>query len=112
MKYFDKVKLIRDKKEYKKNNIHKGEVGTIFEAEIRDNCFFVLFDNHSDSDWYKDCVIKIEDLELVSDNHTSDEVILDSLPKNDPRWWCKVEDGFICNLLGEKKNKIAYDYDS
>lgn len=40
------------------------------------------------------------------------KMILDELPKNNPKWWCKVEDGFIVNLLGEKKNKIAYDYNS
>lgn len=26
--------------------------------------------------------------------------------------WCIVEDGFIKNLNGDKKNKIAYDYES
>ena len=126
MKYLDKVKLIKDRKEYKKEGIYSGRIGTIMDAEIRDNCFHVIFidSKHYDKNfiWTDEnistleedifLVIKIEDLELVSDNHTSDEVILDSLPKNDPRWWCKVEDGFIYNLLGEKKNKIAYDYDS
>ena len=42
----------------------------------------------------------------------TDAEIQESLPKQDPRWWCKVENGFIMNLLGEKKNKIPYDYDS
>ena len=57
--------------------------------------------------------IKIEDLELVRKNpDISDESILDSLPANNPAWWCKVEDGYILNLLGNKKNKIPYDYDS
>lgn len=31
---------------------------------------------------------------------------------NNPKWWCKVEDGYIMNLLGEKKNKISFAYDS
>ena len=26
--------------------------------------------------------------------------------------WCKVEDGYIINLKGEKKNKIPFDYES
>lgn len=35
-----------------------------------------------------------------------DEVILSDLPGYDPNWLCKVEDGYIKNLKGEKKNKI------
>ena len=42
----------------------------------------------------------------------TDEAILEDLPNHDPEWWCKVEDGYIWNLKGEKKNKIPYDYDS
>ena len=74
--------------------------------------FFVIFDNHSDSKWYKDCIIKIEDLQFVEDGNVKDEEILEALPKQNPKWWCKVEDGYIINLLGEKKNKIPYDYKS
>jgi len=37
---------------------------------------------------------------------------LEDLPGNDPNWWCKVEDGYITNLKGERKNKIPYDYNS
>ena len=94
------------------NNVYAGEIGTIFEAEIRDNSFFVIFDNHSDSKWYKDCIIKIEDLQFVEDGNVKDEEILEALPKQNPKWWCKVENGYIMNLLGEKKNKIPYDYKS
>ena len=58
------------------------------------------------------CGIKIKDLELVKDNNATDEMIKDSLPEKYKDWWCKVENGFIINLKGEKKNKIPYDYNS
>ena len=43
MKYLDKVKVIKDKEIYKKCNINQGMIGTIIDAEIRDNCFHVIF---------------------------------------------------------------------
>lgn len=49
---------------------------------------------------------------LVASRGPSDEDILEDLPGHDPAWWCKVEDGYILNLKGERKNKIPYDYDS
>ena len=112
MKYMDRVKVITEKEEYKKNNVSVGEIGTINSAEIRDNYFDVIFENNNEYDWYKYSTIKIEDLEVVEDGKCSDDQILDDLPKHNPKWWCKVEDGFIKNLLGEKKNKIPYDYNS
>ena len=112
MKYFDKVKLLVDKGNYLKDNVHKGEIGTIWLPEIRDNFFYIAFETDDSWNVYKYCLIKIEDLELVEDKKCPDEIILEELPKNDPRWWCKVEDGFIINLNGDKKNKIQYDYDS
>ena len=42
----------------------------------------------------------------------TDDDILEDLPQHDTRWWCKVEDGYILNLLGEKKNKEPYKYNS
>lgn len=112
MKYFDRVKVLRNKKVYNDHNIFAGEIGWINEPEIRANCFDVYFDNNDDEDWYKDCLINVEDLEFVEDGGMTDKQILNDLPKNDPRWWCKVENGYILNLLGEKKNKIPYDYNS
>ena len=109
MKYLDTVKVLKD---YKQSNISKGDVGTIFDAEIRDNCFNVIFNTNDKKDWYKYCVIKIEDLLVVEESNTTDEQILEELPLNNPKWWCKVESGYILNLLGEKKNKIPYDYNS
>ncbi len=87
-------------------------VGTIIEAAIRDNYFLVVFPSKN---VFEDDIIapvRIEDLELVKQQNSSDKMLLEDLPKNDPRWWCKVEDGYILNLLGERKNKIPYDYNS
>ena len=43
MKFLDKVEVVSDNANYNKNNVYKGMVGTIIDAEIRDNCFNVLF---------------------------------------------------------------------
>ena len=110
MKGYDYVRVISD--DYKEENIHKGEVGTIWFPEIRDDEFYVQFDTGNPKDWYKYASIKIKDLELVKDGGCTDEELLSELPKNNPKWWCKVEDGYIMNLLGEKKNKIPYNYNS
>ena len=127
MKLLDKVKVIKDRPEYNKEGIFAGRVGRIIDAEIRCNEFHVgfvdprLYDENfvvtekNMFDLEEDVLmhIKVEDLELVETyNEYDDEYLLNNLPNNDPRWWCKVENGFIYNLLGEKKNKIAYDYDS
>ena len=111
MKLLDDVEVLNDN--YNEYGIKKGMVGTIIESCIRDESFYVIFparDVHHDDDIFID--VKIEDLKLVKDNHCSDRIILDDLPKNNPKWWCKVEDGYIMNLLGEKKNKIPYQYNS
>ena len=126
MKLYDKVKVIRDRDEYKKEEVYKGMIGRINDAEIRDNYFNVIFidPNYYNEDfvWTEESIytlksdiitpIRIEDLELVEDNKCPDEWILSGIPLNNPKWWCKVEDGYIINLLGERKNKIPYDYNS
>ncbi len=112
MKYYDRVKVLRNKKEYNDHNIFAGEIGWINFPEIRDNCFYILIDVDDEYNPYKDCLIKVEDLEFVEDGGMTDKDILEDLPSPDPRWWCKVENGYILNLLGEKKNKIPYDYNS
>ena len=109
MKYFDKVKVLKD---YPESNILVGEIGWINEPEIRDSSFDVYFETGDEYDLYKSCAIKIEDLELIEESKITDEQILLDLPKQDPHWWCKVENGYILNLLGEKKNKIPFDYNS
>ena len=113
MKYLDLVEVINDNQEYKKYGVHKGMVGMLTDAEIRDTEFFVTFSHNYFPD--KEDVyipIYVGDLKVVEDGRATEEQILNDLPKNDPRWWCKVEDGYIVNLLGEKKNKIPYDYKS
>ena len=110
MKYLDTVKVIKDREEYQKEKVFLGDIGTIINPEIRDNQFYVVFENNDDYDWYRYCCVNIEDLELVKDHKASDSMIAQDLPKQDPRWWCKVENGYIMNLKGEKKNKTPYDY--
>ena len=128
MKFDDDIRVINDKKEYEKEGIHKGMVGYIVLAEIRDNKFMVNFIDKNfeihknDPQWFEDhydelkddimLPMNIEDIELVKDNKVTDEEILRNLPTLNRAWWCKVEDGYILNLLGEKKNKIPYDYNS
>ena len=126
MKLYDDVMVVIDKEKYTDVGVKKGMIGRIISAEIRDNSFHVNFiddrysdttydfEKYGDEDFMDDiyAVIKIDDLQLVNDNHVSDETILDNIPKHNPKWWCKVEDGYIMNLLGEKKNKIQYDYNS
>lgn len=126
MRLYDEVKVINDKEEYKKEGVSRGMVGTIWSGEIRDNSFLVLFidPRYRDKEFFlnedniyklKDDILlpmEITDLEVIKDNHATDEQILEDLPSQDLRWWCKVEDGYILNLKGERKNKIPYDYDS
>lgn len=126
MKFLDKVKVVSNKQEYKDNEIYKGMIGTIIDAEIRDNCFNVIFidervknkkfvSNEKNFLSLKDDIIypiKIDDLCLIEASNCSDNEILESIPKQNKSWWCKVEDGYIINLNGERKNKIAYKYDS
>ena len=123
MKLFDEVKVINDKERYKEYNIHKGMVGTIIDAEIRFNVFQVIFTDPKtkqpnfdweNEKWEDDIVeyIDIEDLEVVKESDVTDEFILKSLPEKYPNWWCKVENGYIVNLQGEKLNKVPFDYNS
>lgn len=114
MKYMDYVKVIRNRPEYAKQKVYAGEIGNIWSAEIRANTFDVMFHTGDEYNWYKYCEIHIEDLEFVKgyEEEITDEKLLKALPSPDPRWWCKVKDGYIMNLKGEKKNKIPYKYDS
>ena len=109
MKGLDEVKVLSDK--YESEGVKKGAIGSIILYEIRYNMFEVVFSLPDGRD-YAQITIHVSDLELVRDAGLTDDDILEGLPGQDPAWWCKVEDGFILNLKGEKKNKIAYDYDS
>ena len=120
MKLFDKVKVLVSKAEYEEQEVYKGMVGTIIDAEIRGRSFHVIFTDptpFTEETMYSIkpdilCVIDIKDLEVVEESDCTDDYLLINLPKQNPKWFCKVEDGFIINLLGEKLNKIPYDYDS
>lgn len=124
MKFLDDVRVVNDN--YLEQGVSKGMVGTIIDADIRWNSFFVCFQDQRVYDKHfmsieenifklndDICIgVKIQDLELVKDNKCNDEDIKKSLPEKYKDWWCKVEDGYIVNLKGEKKNKTPYDYDS
>ncbi len=109
MKLYDNIQIITDK--YENEGIPKGTKGSIVFAEIRNARFEVeLFGLPKEV--YPIRAIKIEDMEVIKSANVDDKTILDELPNNDPKWWCKAENGFILNLLGEKKNKIPYKYNS
>lgn len=124
MKLLDEVKVINNN--YKDDGITQGMIGSIIEADIRWNSFYVCFQDQRvfDEEFMKIkdnvfklnddiCLgIKISDMEVVKESDIDDSKIFDSLPENYKDWWCKVQDGYIINLKGEKKNKKAYDYDS
>ncbi len=112
MKYFDKVKFIGNEKKYLKYDVKTNEIGRIIQPEIRNSSFLVVFIDPNFIEDDRFAAIKIEDLELIEESKITDEQILLNLPKQDPHWWCKVENGYILNLLGEKKNKIPFDYNS
>jgi len=109
MKWLDEVKVLTDK--YEIEGVKRGAIGTIIMSEIRYNKYEVVF-SHKDGRDYATIEIHVGDLEVVRSSNITDEDILEDLPKHDPKWWCKLEDGYIVNLKGERKNKIPYDYDS
>lgn len=120
MKMFDKVKILVSNPEYEKYGVYKGMVGTIIEAHIEFRSFQVAFTDptpFTEETMYsiKDDIVEyihVKDMEVVEESDCTDEFIFNDLPNKDIRWYCKVEDGYIKNLKGEKLNKIAYDYDS
>ncbi len=109
MKWLDEVRVLTDA--YESEGVKKGDVGTIIFAWLRDSQYEVVFSNPDGSD-YADILIYLWDLEVVRSSNITDEDILEDLPLHNPNWWCKVENGFIYKLKGEKKNKIADDYKS
>ena len=109
MKYLDDVRILTDK--YEKDGVKKGAIGTIILSEIRAETFEVVFSDKDGWD-YAETEIFVGDMEVIKSSHMTDEDILEDLPAHNPAWWCKVEDGYILILKGEKKNKIPYDYRS
>lgn len=111
MKYLDEVMLITSKQKYEKHSVKKGAVGTIIFSWIRNNQFEVVFSDKNGID-YAQILIEIEDLKIIKPSSVTDEEILEDLPLQNPDWWCKVENGYILNLNGARKNKIPYNYNS
>ena len=109
MKLYDDIVVLNDN--YAHLGVKKGSRGAIVTGEIRYNKFLVEFFDLEDDDM-PIYAIKICDMEVTKESNMTDEDILEDLPLNNPKWWCKVEDGYIYNLLGERKNSIPYDYDS
>lgn len=124
MKLLDDVRVLNNK--YEKYGITKEMIGTIIEADIRWDSFYVnfqdqrIYDNefmNNDENIFTlnndiNLGIKICDLEIVNISSISDDEIYENLPENHKNCWCKVENGYIINLQGEKKNKTAYHYNS
>lgn len=124
MKLLDDVRVINNN--YKDEGISKGMIGTIIEADIRWDSFYVCFQDQRvyDKEFMKIqdnifklnndiCTgVKISDMELVKESNVDDKGIYENLPENHKDCWCKVEDGFIVNLKGKKKNKIPYHYNT
>lgn len=109
MKWLDEVKVLTDN--YQKYGVEKGAVGTIIFAWLRNDKYEVVFSRPDGTD-YADLLIHVKHLQVVKSSDITDQDILQDLPLHDPGWWCKVEDGYILNLKGERKNKIPYDYES
>lgn len=110
MKYFDRVRVISDG--YEDHGIYKGDEGHILNAEIRGGCFDFYRENPLTLEDDANAPVRIEDLEVVESSDMTDKEILEALPLKNPAWWCKVEDGYIINLKGEKLNTVPYKYNS
>lgn len=109
MKWLDEVRITTDK--YEGDGVKKGATGTIILSELRSEKFEVVFSDESGND-YAEIEIFVGDLEVTKSSDVTDADILEYLPGHNPAWWCKVENGYILNLKGERKNKIPYDYKS
>lgn len=116
MKLYDRVKLIADKAKYEKEGVKKGEIGTIiqeclmFTASKIGSFDVVFFEDGDDDEVYVS--VDVCDLEVVAESAITDEILLECISSHDPSRYCKVVDGYIMNLKGEKLNKIPYKYDS
>lgn len=110
MQFLDIVRIKSG--DYSRYGYKIGDKGVLLNAEIRWNewLFYKTLPNG-----LEECdglPVFVGDLELVQSANMSDEAILGDLPAHNPAWWCKVHDGYIWNLKGERKNKIPYDYNS
>lgn len=115
MKLLDEVRVINNN--YEDKGVLQGMIGTIIEADIRWNSFYVCFQDQRvyDKEFMKIqdnifklnkdiCLgVKISDMEVVRESNIDNNDIYNNLPANHKDCWCKVEEGFIVNLKGEKK---------
>lgn len=108
MKLYDRVRVISD--DYEDKGIKRGDEGHILAAEIRGGTFLFYREDPETLMDEESAAVKIEDLELVEEGGATDETILEELPLHNPEWGCKVIDGYIYNLKGERMNEYAYDY--
>lgn len=67
MKVLDCVEVIVEKAEYAKEGIHKGMQGVIWEDELENGCWVVLFSQYGEKEDIADLYIKEEDLRLLPD---------------------------------------------
>lgn len=109
---YDIVKIKKDADYLVKQGVHSGREGKIIEPEIENGCFRVLFIDrfYKEPDIIAD--VKIEHLELVEYGFASDDILLEEIGARSGEKWCKVVNGFIMNIVGDKKNKVAFDYNS
>ena len=68
MKEYDAVELIKDRAEYTKRGIHKGDIGTISIGE-RNGYVLVLFSGKIEDDPYADIDvgIRVDDLKVIKE---------------------------------------------
>ena len=112
MKMYDLV-MVENAKDYiLRQGVRTKRVGKIISPDIEDASFMVAFVDERCIEEDLFACIKIEDLVLVEKGFANDKIILRALERKGPKTWCKVENGFIVNLEGDRKNKIAYDYNS
>ena len=114
MQYLDTVKVININKEYEKDGVSLGDIGVIWDPEIKDNCFYVMFERKTSTGGFvcKYSIIDVKDLILIEKGICDDALLKKDLPNKNISLWCKVENGYILNLKGQRKNKIPYEYDS
>ena len=67
MKVMDCVEVIVEKAEYAKEGIHKGMQGVIWEDELKNGGWVVLFPQYGEKEDIADLYIKEEDLRLLPD---------------------------------------------
>lgn len=112
MKMYDLVMVEKAKAYILGQGVRTKRVGKIISPEIENLSFEVAFIDDRCIEADVIASIKIEDLVLVEEGFANDNILLRALERKGGKTWCKVENGFIKNLVGDTKNKVAYDYES